>query len=88
MIYRNFYIRSNLILITMFKNIDPDILYKMIYISLILALILALPGVTALLAIYYSTDNLLLGAIVGFSIHYITLAFSLRISNALIRFFS
>ncbi len=72
----------------MFKNIDPEILYKMIYISLLLALILALPGVIVLLAIYYSTNNLLLAAIIGFSIHYITLAFSIRISNALVKFFS
>jgi hypothetical protein len=72
----------------MFKNVDPEILYKMIYISLLLALILALPGIIALLIIYYNTNNLLLAAIIGFTIHYITLAFSIRISNALVKFFS
>ncbi|GIU72572.1 MAG: hypothetical protein KatS3mg003_2108 [Candidatus Nitrosocaldaceae archaeon] len=71
----------------MFKNIDPELLYKMIYISLLLALILALPGVLVLLAIYYSTDNLILAAVIGFSIHFVTLAFSPRISKALIKFF-
>ncbi len=71
----------------MFKNLDPKLLYMMIYISLLLALILALPGILVLLAIYYSTDNIILASIVGFSIHFVTLAFSIRISEALLKFF-
>ena len=70
------------------RNIDPDLFYKMIYISLLIALILALPGISVLLAIYYTTDNLLLAALIGFSIHFATLAFIHRISEALTRFFS
>lgn len=71
-----------------FRDIEPELLYKMIYISLLLALILALPGVSILLAIYYTTGNLILGVIIGFSIHFVTLAFSPRISKALTEFFS
>lgn len=71
-----------------FKDVDPELLYKMIYISLLLALILALPGVLVLLTIYYNTGNLIMAAIVGFSIHFVTLAFSPRISRALTKFFS
>lgn len=70
------------------KNIDPELFWKMIYISLLLAIILALPGVSVLLAIYYSTGNLILAVIVGFSIHFVTLAFLPRISEFLVKFFS
>ena len=71
-----------------FKDVDPELLYKMIYISLLLALIFTLPGITVLLAIYYNTGNLIIAAIVGFSIHFVTIAFSPRISKALTKFFS
>lgn len=71
-----------------FKNIDPELLYKMIYISLLLALIFTLPGILVLLTIYYNTGNLIIAAVIGFSIHFVTLAFSPRISKALIRFFN
>ncbi len=69
-------------------KIDPEILWRMIYISLLLALILSLPGVLVLLIIYYNTDNLVLASIIGFLIHFVTLAFSTKISKALIKFFS
>lgn len=54
-----------------------DILKK----STILALIFTLPALGVFLGIYYSTGNLLVGAVVGFGLHFVALAFSGRISK-------
>ncbi len=58
-----------------------DILWK----SSILALILTVPGLGIFLGIYYGTGNLIVGAVIGFSLHFVTLAFSGRISKRLVR---
>ena len=49
--------------------------------SSILAVIFAVPALVIFLGIYYTTGDLLIGAIVGFGIHFVTLAFSGRISK-------
>jgi hypothetical protein len=51
--------------------------------SSILAVIFAVPALAIFLGIYYTTGDLLIGAIVGFGIHFVTLAFSGRISKRL-----
>jgi len=53
--------------------------------STLLALIVSLPALGIFLGIYYSTGNLLLGAILGFGFHFVIFAFSGRISNWLVK---
>lgn len=53
--------------------------------STILALIFAIPALAIFLSIYYTTGDLLVGVIVGFGIHFTTLAFSGRISKWLVK---
>jgi len=53
--------------------------------STILALIFTVPALGVFLGIYYGTGNLLVGAVVGFSIHFVAFAFSGRISKFLVK---
>ncbi|MCA9812839.1 MAG: hypothetical protein KC483_08255 [Nitrosarchaeum sp.] len=66
------------------KNaVTPEVLTKFIWVSTFMAMIFALPSIALFLGIYFSTGNLILGAIVGFGVHFIILAFSSRISRFL-----
>ena len=67
------------------KEISTDLIIKTIWVSTFLAAIFALPALGLFLGIYYTTDNLLMGAVAGFAIHFVTLAFSVRISRFLTR---
>jgi len=69
------------------KKTDEPIpsLSKILGKSTILALIFTVPALGVFLGIYYGTGNLLVGAVVGFSIHFVTLAFSGRISKFLVK---
>ena len=53
--------------------------------STIMAMILAIPSLGVFLGIYFGTGNLIVGAITGFVIHFVILAFSGRISKLLIK---
>ncbi len=53
------------------------------WVSISMALIFALPSLGVFLGIYYGTGNLIVGAVLGFGVHFVTLAFSSRISNYL-----
>ncbi len=53
------------------------------WVSISMALIFALPSLGVFLGIYYGTGNLIIGAVLGFGVHFITLAFSSRISKYL-----
>jgi len=55
------------------------------WVSISMALIFALPSLGVFLGIYYGTGNLLIGAVSGFGVHFVTLAFSGRISKYLNR---
>jgi hypothetical protein len=70
-----------------FENISPDVLVKSFWVSSALALIMTLPPLGIFLTFYYNGGNVLAGAIVGFGLHFILLALSDRISNALSRLF-
>jgi hypothetical protein len=48
-----------------------------------MALIFALPSLGVFLGIYYGTGNLVIGAVLGFGVHFVTLALSGRISKHL-----
>jgi hypothetical protein len=65
---------------------SPVTLSKILWKSSILAIIFAIPALAIFLGIFYSTGNLIFGAILGFSVHFITLAFSSRISKWLVKY--
>ena len=69
-------------------GITSEVFTRMIWVSTILAMIFALPSLGIFLGIYYTTGNLIIGAILGFGIHFVALAFSGRISRFLIRVIS
>jgi hypothetical protein len=58
------------------KKVPPEVIINTIWISTFLAL-----GI--FLGIYYSTGNLVLGAVLGFSAHFVAFAFSGKISKFL-----
>ena len=67
-------------------NEHPITFSRIIWKSSILAMIFALPALGIFLGIYYSTGNLLVSAILGFGVHFVTLIFSGRISKWLVKF--
>jgi Zn-dependent protease with chaperone function len=70
------------------SEISTEILVRTIWVSSFLAMIFALPALGIFLGIYYTTDNLVLGAVLGFGTHFITLIFSEKISKWLVRILS
>ncbi len=68
------------------SNDKPVTLSKILWKSSILALIFTIPALGIFLGIYYGTGNLIVGAILGFGLHFATLAFSGRISKWLVKF--
>ncbi len=69
------------------ENITPDIMIKMISTSAILALLFTVPALGLFLGIYWYTDNLLMGAIIGFAIHFLTIGLSHPISQFISSYF-
>ncbi len=65
---------------------EPIDLSEILWKSSIMAVIFAVPALVIFLGIYYGTGNLLVGAILGFGVHFATLAFSGRISKRLVKF--
>jgi hypothetical protein len=64
-------------------EITTETLVNTIWVSTFLALILTIPALGVFFGIYYATSNLLVGALVGFGLHFVALAFSDRISKFL-----
>jgi len=69
-------------------KISTEIATNTIWISTFLAMILSLPPLGLFLGIYFLTGNLVIGAIVGFGVHFIILVFSSKISKFLINIMS
>lgn len=65
------------------KKIPTEVVINTIWISTFLAMIFTIPALGIFLGIYYSTGNLVIGAVLGFSVHFIAFAFSGRISKFL-----
>ncbi len=63
----------------------PISLSKILGKSTILALLFTVPSLGIFLAIYYTTCDLLIAAVVGFSIHFVIFAFSGKISKLLMK---
>ena len=55
------------------------------WVSISLALIFALPSLGVFLGIYYGTGNLIIGAVLGFGVHFIIFTFSVRISKLVLK---
>jgi hypothetical protein len=64
-------------------EISVEIMTNTIWISTFLAIILSLPPLGLFIGIYFLTGNLIIGAFVGFGIHFTTLVFSSKISKFL-----
>jgi hypothetical protein len=69
------------------ENVDPDVIVKSFWVSSALAMILTLPSLGIFLGFYYNGGNLILGAVIGFGLHFALLAFSERITNTLSKLF-
>ncbi len=64
-------------------EITTETLVNTVWVSTFLAMILTLPGLGVFFGIYFTTSNLVIGAVAGFGLHFVTLAFSDRISKFL-----
>jgi len=60
---------------------------NMISTSAILALLFTVPALGIFLGIYWYTDNLLMSAIIGFAVHFLTIGFSHQISQFISSYF-
>jgi hypothetical protein len=69
-------------------EITAEALVNTVWVSTFLALILTIPALAIFLGIYFTTSNLLAGVVIGFGLHFVTLAFSDRISKRLARLLS
>jgi len=67
------------------KKVPAEVLVNTIWISTFLAMIFTIPALGIFLGIYYGTGNLVLGALLGFSVHFVALALSGRISKFLVK---
>ena len=70
------------------SDITTETLVNTVWVSTFLALVLTIPALSVFLGIYFSTGNLLVGAVIGFGLHFVALAFSDRISKTLTRLLS
>ncbi|MDX1441622.1 MAG: hypothetical protein R3237_04110 [Nitrosopumilaceae archaeon] len=70
------------------KKVPAEVIINTIWISTFLAMIFTLPALGIFLGIYYGTGNLVLGAILGFSVHFTAFAFSGKISKFLTKIMS
>ena len=62
-------------------EVSTEILVRFIWVSSFLAMIFTLPPLGIFLGIYFLTGELIIGAIIGFGIHFIILAFAGKISK-------
>ncbi len=70
------------------NNISTETLVNTIWVSTFLAMIFTLPPLGLFLGIYFVTGNLIIGAVIGFGVHFLILAFSGRISKRITQFMS
>lgn len=64
-------------------EISTEAAINVVWVSGFLAMILSLPPLGLFGGIYFLTGNLMVGAIVGFGVHFVILAFSSKISKFL-----
>jgi len=69
-------------------EISTEVLIRLIWVSSFLAMIFALPPLAVFLGIYFLTGELIIGAVIGFGLHFVILAFSGRISKVITKLVS
>jgi len=69
-------------------EISTEVLVKFIWVSSFLAMIFAIPPLVLFLGIYFITGELIIGAIIGFGVHFVILAFSGKISKKITKIMS
>lgn len=69
-------------------QVSTEVLIRFIWVSSFLAMIFALPPLGLFLGIYFLTGELVLGAVIGFGVHFVILAFAEKISKKITRFMS
>ena len=69
-------------------EVSTEVLIKFIWVSSFLAMIFALPPLALFLGIYFLTGELIIGAVIGFGLHFVILAFSGRISKVITKLVS
>jgi hypothetical protein len=67
--------------------ITPDVIIKSFWVSTSLALILTIPPLAIFMAIFQNGGSLLIGAVIGFGIHFLLFSLSVRISSFITSFF-
>lgn len=70
------------------NDISTEVVINTIWISAFMAMIFSLPPLGIFLGIYFGTGNLVVGAVLGFGVHFVTLAFAGRISRFLTQIMS
>jgi flagellar biosynthesis protein FliR len=63
------------------KGVPIDVFTNKV--TICMALLFSLPSLGIFLGIYYTFENLLIGAVLGFIVHFVILAFAGRISKRL-----
>ena len=69
-------------------EVSTEILVRFIWVSSFLAMIFAIPPLALFLGIYFLTGELIIGAIIGFGVHFVILAFSGKISKKITKIMS
>jgi hypothetical protein len=69
-------------------EISTEVLVKFIWVSSFLAMIFAIPPLVLFLGIYFITGELIIGAVIGFGVHFVILAFSGKISKKITKIMS
>ncbi len=69
-------------------EVSTEVLIKFIWVSSFLAMIFSLPPLAVFLGIYFLTGELIIGAIIGFGLHFVILAFSGKISKVITKLVS
>jgi len=69
-------------------EISTELLIKFIWVSSFLAMIFTLPPLAVFLGIYFLTGELIIGAVIGFGLHFVILVFSGKISKVLTKLMS
>jgi hypothetical protein len=69
-------------------EVSTEVLIRFIWVSSFLAMIFALPPLALFLGIYFVTGEVIIGAIIGFGLHFVILAFSGKISKVITKIMS
>ena len=70
------------------NDISTETMINTIWVSTFMGMIFSLPPLGIFLGIYFGTGNLIVGAVLGFGVQFVTLAFSSRISKFLTQIMS